>query len=117
MEPNMTPEEYKKVKEDINQYEMEINKSLIPKMVCICCYNTQIKPLEGYGLDYGAISPSKMDEGMWNNGTVVKVHPGYGSKFDGFSFFAAICDECVEKLFNQKLIISDRDIRKQQKEL
>ena len=34
---------------------------------------------------------------MWDNGDVMALHCGYGSRFDGTMGYIGICDDCIEK--------------------
>jgi hypothetical protein len=41
---------------------------------------------------------NNVDESAWENGTVGKIHIGYGSIYDGNILEIGICDDCIDKL-------------------
>jgi hypothetical protein len=95
-------EEYRKLREDLLEV---INNQVKPKK-CICCGN-EVKPLE----NLNPIHPLKQEMGMWNSGCVEVLSPGYGSGWDSFRFYIAICDSCIEEKSKLGYLEDIRDIR------
>ncbi len=90
-----------------------VNKQFIKDLTCVCCKENKITPIKGYGLEQGHVNALKQDEGAWHGGVVQRMYPGYGSKYDTDSFFAAICDPCIQKLSDNKIIVNYRGLRKE----
>lgn len=102
----MNREEYEKALFIVEEYEKEFNRSFIKNMICICCRTKTIKPASNMSLDAGCISPLEMHTGAWSDGTVELLTFGYGSRNDMSSFYAAICDDCIEDLEKNNLVIN-----------
>lgn len=107
--------EYENALAIVEAYEKERNRSLIPDLTCICCKTKKLKPTTCMSLDAGLISPLEMHTGSWTGGTVELVHFGYGSTNDLSSFFVAICDDCINDLKENQLIINYKELRKKLK--
>jgi len=63
---------------------------------CMVC-KKELKPLEE-----GEYEPEK---DMWDDAGVHTFVPGYGSKHDSTRFIVGICDDCIDKLVEEKLVI------------
>ncbi len=68
---------------------------------CIFC-NCKIKLLDKDF--YETDEKFNPESAMWDGGTVKKISMGYGSILDGNIYLIAICDKCIEKNINIKLI-------------
>lgn len=111
----ITKQEFENAQQVVFEYKSEINKQLISKRTCICCKQKEVKPLEGMGLAEGSIKSTEQEQGCWNDGTVEKVTFGYGSRHDMRSFYVAICDDCIEQLEKDGLIVDIKTLRKEEK--
>lgn len=65
---------------------------------CIICG----KKIES--LYFDSLEANSPEQGAWNGGVVEKLYMPYGSKFDSTIFIFGICDECIEKKFNDGLM-------------
>lgn len=117
MEKEISKSEFLESQAIVEKYNRQVYRSLIKDLTCICCKKNIVKPLAGYGLDYGSIKASEQEKGMWDNGTVQNISYGYGSRFDTTSFFAAICDDCAEELLESNLVVDVKKIWKEEEKL
>lgn len=101
----ITKESFEKAQKIVNEYKKQFNKNLVVSRICVCCKKKEIKPLEQTGLADGNIKATKQEQGCWVGGTVSKISFGYGSIHDMRSFYVAICDECIEQLEKDGLIV------------
>ena len=99
MEKKINLEEFEKAKQLIadyyNQDFKEIHGNDRP---CICC-DKKIKPIHPEIIRFP-------QSGMYSGGLVDKVAAGYGSSHDTDMFIIAICDECIDRLKEEKRITS-----------
>ncbi len=102
----ITKEEFEQAEQVIVDYKRQLNKSLIVNKVCVCCRNKEIKPIEGMGLSEGYIKATEQEKGCWGDGTVERVTFGFGSRYDTRSYYIAICDDCVQQLEKDGLIVN-----------
>lgn len=77
--------------------------------ICIVCRKNTIKDL---GISPW-INPLQQQRGIWEDGIVEVVTPGYGSKYDLSSLLIAICDDCLEERINDGIIENTKQIEKQ----
>ena len=110
----ISKQEFEKAIEIIEAYKTQVNKSLIENRICACCKTNEIKPLEGMGLSEGKIKATEQEQGCWNDGTVEKISFGYGSKYDMRSFYIAICDNCIDELEKDGLVVDVKKLRKKE---
>jgi hypothetical protein len=106
----ITKEEFEKAQQIINEYKEQLNKAFVISRICVCCKTKEIKPLEGE-----VIKVTQQEQGCWNDGTVEKITFGYGSKHDMRSFYVAICDDCIEQLEKDGLIVDIKSLRKEER--
>ena len=99
-------DQYEEAKKQIKLYEENLYNPFIKEMTCICCKSNVVSPLEGYG----SINPLNLEKGIWNNGAVEKISYGFGSKKDLETYFIAICDDCIEKLHQEGIVINYREL-------
>ncbi len=107
----ITKAKAEQAKKTLDKFNRDLNKKFIHDFTCICCRKNKITPTLNYGLDAGAIDPLKQQTGMWDNGAIELVSPGYGSSFDTDSFFIGICDPCIKDLHDKKLVVNYRELR------
>lgn len=105
MKTKITKKDFNKANKVVEKYNQQINKQFIKPLKCICCKQNEIKPLKGWALANGFVSPSLQDTGSWDGGTVSKISFGFGSKFDMDKFFVAICDSCIKELIKSNMVI------------
>jgi hypothetical protein len=74
------------------------HKHDIKEFPCIVC-GTPIKIM-----DLPSYDPEKLEQNMWDGGTVDPIYMPYGSRLDGRSYYIGLCDECVEKKEKEKSI-------------
>lgn len=110
----ITKEEFEKAQQIISDYKVQLNKALVISRICVCCKKKEIKPLEGMGLAEGQIKATEQEQGCWNDGTVEKITFGYGSRHDMRGFYVAICDDCIEQLEKEGLIVDIKSLRKEE---
>lgn len=108
----ITKEDFINAEKIVNDYKIQLNKTLIRSRICVCCRTKEIKPLEG--LFDGQIKVTAQEQGCWNDGTVEKITFGYGSRHDMRSFYIAICDDCVELFEKDGLIIDIETLRNEE---
>ena len=102
----------------VEEHQRKINKSLVKPLLCICCKNKKIKPVKGSGTADGSCKATEQEVGCWDGGTVSKIIFGYGStKYDGTSFYFALCDDCAENLEKDKIIVNSFKLYKKEKDL
>lgn len=111
----ITRNDFEKAEKVINAYKVELNKALVVSRICVCCRTKEIKPLEGTGLAEGQIKATEQEQGCWNGGTIEKVTFGYGSRHDMRDFYVAICDDCIEQLEKDGLIVDIKTLRKEER--
>jgi hypothetical protein len=80
----------------INKYENKLRSKVIKEKKCICCKNSYITIGSSIYPD-----PMKQEEGMWDNGIICRGSAGYGSKHDMMEFIFAVCDNCVQSLWEE----------------
>jgi hypothetical protein len=70
---------------------------------CIICD----KKIELLYDDDSAVNHNKHDiiNRLYNNGVVDSFDAGYGSKYDGSTFYFGICDSCIEKKLETSNIV------------
>lgn len=100
-------EEYKKALKIVKIFEGERNKNFITDYTCCVCQINKIYPINPE-----TIEPLKQQKGMWSNGLVELVQPGYGSIHDLEQFFIAICDDCIGDLNKTDISKNYRKIRR-----
>lgn len=44
------------------------------------------------------------ESAMWNDGIVGRVDGGYGSRHDTCKFIISVCDDCIDKHYNECFI-------------
>lgn len=114
LETKITKEEFEKAQQIINDYKVQLNKSLVKSLFCICCKTKEINPIEGMGLSEGHIKATEQEQGCWKDGTVNKIEFGYGSRNDLRKFYIAICDDCIEQLEKEGLAVDAKKLRKEE---
>lgn len=77
---------------------------MITSYNCICC-NTKISLLYPDLYKYRN-TPESL---MWDDGTVTKIYPTYGSKYDTTCLVTGICDNCIAKKIEDKVILYHTD--------
>lgn len=106
-----TKEQFNKSKEIIREYKNNLIQSDKINKTCSICNINKIEYM-----DYMSFPESKtrleLDKLNWKYGTVSKVSFGYGSRYDGESYFIVICDKCISQLKKNKLIVDSEDIEK-----
>lgn len=108
----ISKEKYQKSLEIVDSYrQQELEKHIKKQYVCICCKENKID-LFHYGINNDEIL-FKQESFCWDNGTLEKVTFGFGSRFDGESFYMAICDDCVSNLIEEKLIVDLKALKKE----
>lgn len=113
----ISKKQFEKAHKIVKGYLEKCNESLIRPLTCICCKQTEIKPVSGTGLSEGMIKASEQEKGCWDNGTVDKISFGYGSIHDGDSFYIAVCDKCIEQLKKHSIIVDRTEIRIKERNL
>lgn len=101
-------EKYLEARDIITKYERQSNESLIEEFCCVVC-GERLPRYKTSDLDM--TDAINQDKHNFDGGTVCKISPGYGSAFDCFTFFVALCDECIEKKVRDRAIKSVREIR------
>lgn len=104
----ITREEAEAATKVLNQYVREQNKLFITDYVCACCKVKKIVPL----YNESASHPLRQEEWMWDDGTVARIDFGYGSRHDCEAYYIAICDDCIELLFDKKMAVNYAILRK-----
>jgi len=56
-----------------------------------------------------SFKPESPEKGMHRNGTIEKIHMGYGSKLDGNMHLIAICDYCIDKAMSDGVATFEGD--------
>lgn len=110
-----TAQDYKNAQKVIEEFNNQLVLEFVKPVTCICC-GTKIQPL----MIEHTSDPAKLDESWWDDGTVSKINPGYGSRHDLSSFFIGICDNCLDKAIQSGIAISQEQLKyeiKQRKEL
>lgn len=74
----------------------ETIKSKDIDLKCVVC-RRQLKPL-----DEGEYEPEK---DMWDDAGVHDFVPGYGSRHDSSHIILGICDDCIEELIKDKVVV------------
>ena len=78
----------------IRTYRRDMESKYVQKTkVCVICKKSHVILMESRY----PINPLGQTEACWIGGTVAKLDPGYGSKFDLDTYLVAICDECLEQ--------------------
>ena len=111
MNKKITKEDYKKALELISDYELQLNQKFIKDYVCIACNKNKIKPLYPEG-----VNPLSQENDMWNNGNVIYLCCGYGSRFDSDSYYFGLCDDCLEKGLENNKVIDYKELSKKIRE-
>lgn len=97
-------EEYLKAKKIVDDYEIKIKNSLVNNHICSVCNKTEITKL-------GYVDPLDQENGMWGDGSVVRVEFGYGSVHDTQSYYISICDQCVDRLVRDNKIVDINELK------
>lgn len=71
------------------------------KFQCICC-NIDINILHP---EYHIEPKDKPENWMWDGGIVGRIDAGYGSILDGNVYYLAICDGCIKKKEEERVLI------------
>lgn len=98
-------EEFNRIQDEI---EEELGKAVKPKN-CIVCQENIINPL----YPDMPIHPLEQQSGLWNDGAVAEIRPGFGSRHDMESYYIAICDPCLTKLASNGMIESKKKIKEE----
>jgi len=96
----ITKSEYKLAKRIVSEYENQQKQNFKSEYTCICCKSNKISVLDDMTIFY-----DNPEQCSWDGGTVSKIAFGYGSRFDTSTFFAGICDNCIEILTKDGLVI------------
>lgn len=107
----ITKEDFESSKKIVEEYNIQVNKSLVKDFICISCKTNEIKQL-----DSGYVKVTELGNGMWSDGTVERISFGYGSKNDCKSFYIAICDDCINQLEKDGFAVNLKRLRKEEKE-
>ena len=97
-------EEYLKAKKIVEKYEKTIKDSLVKDHICSVCNKTDIKKL-------GYVDPLDQENGMWGDGSVIRMDCGYGSTHDTKSYYISVCDECVYRLIRDNKIVDINELK------
>ena len=92
------------------EIQLDLHKEFVKDKICCVCRTNIIKPL--YPPEEIPINPLEQGQGPWNDGLVKVVSAGYGSRHDLESYIIAICDPCLTKLREDKIIEVYRDLKK-----
>ena len=106
----ITKEKYLEAQKIVDEYRNGLMQSFVKDYVCICCKENKIELLCKDKLQ--GFDPLMQEQEMWNGGTVELISFGYGSSHDSESYYMSICDNCVEKLVAEHLILKYRDLKK-----
>lgn len=102
----VTREEFEKSKHIVETYENQCVEEMTPVFNCIICKTKEIKSI------HNSIELKKLENGMWDGGTVLRMSFGYGSKWDCSSFYGGVCDDCIGNLYDKNEVILTKDFNK-----
>jgi hypothetical protein len=101
----ITPQQVKDAKQLIADYETNLSKKYTPDFYTrICCKVNKIEPL------YDKPNALEQQQGMWHHGVLISATCGYGSRHDMDTYFMAVCDDCIDKLEQDEMIINRREL-------
>ncbi len=98
----ITKEEFINAQKIVDIYNLQISKDVIKDYTCICCKENKVKL---FTRDFTQ-DPLKQEGLMWSGGAISLLECGFGSKNDGSKYYIAICDECIEKMENDKIVVN-----------
>lgn len=102
----LTQQQFEDAKKLIEDYEQQLRQAHVTSRVCMCCRETIISPV------FGLPPILKQEQGAWGKGTIALISFGYGSRNDLDSFYAAICDNCINKAEADGVAIRYRSLKK-----
>lgn len=66
------------------------------KIQCLICGHHNIEIIMG-APEFDSDNVIDVDNNIFSNGIVDKIHAGYGSSYDGKYMTIAICDQCMDE--------------------